>query len=99
MIVISGSIPIKPEHCEEAKKLALWMAEETHKEAGCITYRFSSDLADPNTLMIFEEWESEEALGRHFKTEHMKRFQQQAPKLLAGKLSAKKYTVSSAASL
>ena len=48
---------------------------------------------------IFEEWESEEALQRHFQTEHMKTFQQQAPKLLAGKVNAKKYTIESAASL
>jgi quinol monooxygenase YgiN len=99
MIVIAGTIPIKPEHREEAKQLAIWMAEETRKEAGCLTYCFYSDLADPNTFFIFEEWESDEALGRHFQTEHMKKFQQQAPKLLAGKVSAKKYAVESATAL
>jgi quinol monooxygenase YgiN len=99
MIVIAGTIPIKSEHREEAKQLALWMAEETRKEAGCLAYSFYADLADPNTFFIFEEWESDEALGQHFKTAHMQKFQQQAPKLLAGKVNAKKYTVESAASL
>jgi quinol monooxygenase YgiN len=99
MIVIAGTIPIKAEHREEARQLALWMAEETGKEAGCLAYRFYSDLSDPNTFFIFEEWESEEALGRHFQTEHMKKFQQQAPKLLAGKVNAKKYAVESATPL
>jgi len=36
MIVIAGTIPIKAEHREEARQLALWMAEETGKEAGCL---------------------------------------------------------------
>ena len=99
MIVIAGTIPIKADQRDEARKLVLWMAEETGKETGCLTYRFYSDLADPNTFFIFEEWESEEALNRHFQTAHMKQFQQQAPNLLAGKVSAKKYTVESAASL
>jgi quinol monooxygenase YgiN len=99
MIVIAGTIPIKAEHREEARKLALWMAEETRKEAGCLTYSFYADLADPDTFFIFEEWESDEALGRHFQTEHMKKFQQQAPKLLAGKVSAKKYTIGAATPL
>jgi quinol monooxygenase YgiN len=99
MIVIAGTIPIKAEHREEAQQLALWMAAETRKETGCLTYSFYADLADPNTFLIFEEWESDEALGRHFQTEHMKKFQQQAPKLLAGKVSAKKYTVDSATPL
>jgi quinol monooxygenase YgiN len=99
MIVIAGTIPIKSEHREEAHKLALWMAEETRKEAGCLAYAFYADLADPNTFFIFEEWESDEALSRHFQTEHMKKFQQQAPNILAGKVNAKKYTVESASSL
>ena len=99
MIVIAGTIPIKPEHREEAKQLALWMADATRKEAGCLTYSFYADLAEPNTFFIFEEWESEEALQRHFQTDHMKQFQQQAPKLLGGKVNAKKYTIESASSL
>lgn len=99
MIVIAGTIPIKPEHREEAQQLAVWMAKETCKEAGCVTYRFYADLADPNTFFIFEEWESDEALSRHFQTEHMKKFQQQAAKLLAGKVAAKKYTIEAASSL
>ena len=99
MIVIAGTIPVKPELREEAQQLAVWMGEETRKEAGCLTYRFYSDLADPNTFFIFEEWESDEALGRHFQTEHMKKFQQQAPTLLAGKVNAKKYAVESATAL
>jgi quinol monooxygenase YgiN len=99
MIVIAGTIPIKPEHREEARQLAIQMAKATQAEAGCLSYQFYADLADPNTFFIFEEWESEDALNRHFQTEHMKNFQQQAPKLLAGKANAKKYTVQSSTPL
>lgn len=99
MIVIAGTIPIKPEHREEAKQLVLQMAVVTCAEAGCLTYHFYADLADPNTFFIFEEWESEDALQRHFQTDYMKNFQQHAPRLLAGKVNAKKYTVESASPL
>jgi quinol monooxygenase YgiN len=99
MIVISGSIPVKPELRDEAAQLALEMQKATCAEPGCRTYCFSFDLADPNTIRIFEEWESEDALNSHFQTEHMKKFQQNAPRLLAGKLSATKYTVSASAAL
>ena len=99
MIVIAGSIPIKPEHREEARQLVLEMAKATQAEAGCLAYQFYADLSDPNTFFIFEEWESEEALNRHFQTEHMKNLQQQMPKILAGKVNAKKYTIESAAAL
>lgn len=99
MIVISGSIPVKPELREEAIQLALEMQKATRAEPGCKLYRFSADLADPNTICIVEEWESEDALNSHFQTAHMKKFQENAPRLLAGKLSATKYTVSASAAL
>ena len=99
MIVIAGTIPVKPEAREEAYKLASMLEEATRKEPGCFMYTFYADRNDPNTFFIFEEWESDEALAKHFQTEHMKQFQQKAPQILAGKVVAKKYEVSSAASL
>ncbi len=99
MIVIAGTIPIKPEHRAEARHLALQMAKATQAEAGCRMYQFYADLADPNTFFIFEEWESEEALNRHFETEHMKNFRRQIPNLLAGAINAKRYSVQAATRL
>jgi quinol monooxygenase YgiN len=36
-------------------------------EAGCIAYDWSVDPLEPGTLHVFEEWESEAALGSHFR--------------------------------
>jgi quinol monooxygenase YgiN len=99
MIVIAGTIPVKPEYRDEAYKLASVLEEATRKEPGCLMYTFYANRSDPNTFFIFEEWESDEALAKHFQTEHMKQFMQQAPKLLAGAVSAKKYVVTSAVPL
>ena len=35
---------------------------ETQAEEGCLTHRFFVGLNDPNTLMLFQEWDSAEAL-------------------------------------
>ncbi len=99
MIVIAGTIPIKPDAWEEAKQLAGRLEEATRKEPGCLMYTFHIDRTKPSTFFIFEEWESDAALAQHFKTEHMKEFMQLAPKLLAGAVNAKKYEVTSAAPL
>ena len=93
MIVIAGSVPVKPERRDEAARAALRMAEATRKEAGCISYRFYVDLADPDTCFIFEEWENEEALGRHFQSPHMAEFQKSLPGLLAGAPAIRRYAV------
>jgi quinol monooxygenase YgiN len=99
MIVIAGTIPVKPEYREEAYTLASMLEQETRKEAGCFAYTFYADRNNPSIFFIFEEWESDEALAQHFQTDHMKQFMQQAPKLLAGAVNAKKYIVTSASPL
>lgn len=99
MIVVAGKVAIRPERREDAIRAALAMAEATRKEAGCLTYQFSADLADPSTILIFEEWESDEALTRHFQTEHMRVFRAGLPQLLAGPPSIKRYAVASVSAM
>jgi quinol monooxygenase YgiN len=94
MIVIAGSVTIRPEQRAEATRAALAMARATSTEPGCISYRFASDLGNPDTFLIFEEWESDEALARHFQSEHMRTFREQLPKLVAGPARIARYTVS-----
>ena len=96
MIVVSGTIPVKAETREEARQLAIEIATATQAEAGCLFYNFYADLADPNLFRVFEEWESEEALGKHFQTDHMAKFIKEIPRLVSGPIDAKKYTVTAA---
>ncbi len=99
MVIVAGTVEIKPELVEEAKQLTNKVSAATQAEEGCITYQFYSDLSNPSTFLVFEVWESEAALAAHFKTEHMAEFQPQLPKYLAGKPNIKKYMVSSMSDL
>lgn len=94
MIVIAGSVPIRPDRRDEAVRVALAMAEATRAEPGCVTYRFSADLADPDTFLIFEEWASEEALVAHFGSAHMRTFLERIPGLVAGPTQLHRYQAS-----
>ena len=71
MIIVHGSIPIRPERRDQALALAKQMAAASRNEKGCMSYEFYVGLADPDTLMLFQEWESMEALMGHFDTDHM----------------------------
>jgi len=97
MLVIAGRIRVKPERREDAARLALEVARETVKEAGCRSYRFYGDLEDPGLFFIFEEWDGPEALAQHFTTPHMARFMIEVPALVAGPLDLKRYEVSAVA--
>src|SRR5262249_51517236 len=57
MLVIAGTIPVKAEQREEAKRLARWLETETRKEPGCLMYTFYADQTAPSLFFIFEEWD------------------------------------------
>jgi quinol monooxygenase YgiN len=99
MMVVAGTVRVRPEKRDEAIRLALTMATATQAESGCRAYRFYADLEDASVFFIFEEWESEEALGAHFQTAHMAAFQAALPGVVAGPPDIRFYTVSSARSM
>jgi quinol monooxygenase YgiN len=96
MILVAGSVKIHLSKRDEAMRVALAMAEATRKEPGCVTYRFFADLEAADTFFLFEEWETEDALTRHFATPHMAEFQAKLPGLLAGPLAIKRYVATAA---
>jgi quinol monooxygenase YgiN len=95
MLVIAGTIRLDPGRRETADAAALEMMEETRKEPGNISYTFSSDLRDPGTVYLFEEWESQEALDAHFRAPHMAKFQGVLGGLGIREMSVQKYQVTS----
>lgn len=95
MIIVHGTIPVKPDSREQALELARKMAETTRSELGCLSYEFYVALSDPNTLLLFQEWESMEALMAHFQTDHMDEFLQELPKVVVGEITTKRYAVQS----
>lgn len=99
MIVIAGTVPLKPEARAEAIAVARTMVAATRREPGCRAYRFSLDLDDQNLVCIFEEWEDAEALAAHFASDHMRVFREQLPRLIAGVPALRRYEIASAAAM
>jgi quinol monooxygenase YgiN len=99
MIVVAGSVRLRPEHRAAAIRAALAMAEATRQEPGCRAYRFSADLADPALFYVHEEWDSAEALVHHFATPHMAAFNSQIPAFLAAPPEITRFEVSAAGPL
>ena len=99
MLVIAGHVRIDPAKSAEARSAANEVMAATRDEAGCISYTFSADLQDEAVFHIFEEWESEEALGAHFQTPHMATFQGKFGALGVSETRLQKYEVASVAPL
>lgn len=99
MIVVSGEIEVQSSRRDEAMEMARWMMAETAKEAGCLTYRFYSDIENPALFRVFEEWDSDDALAAHFKAPHMAEFQEKIAGMLAGAPRITRYEVASSGPL
>ena len=95
VIIVLGTIPIRPDRRDRVLELARDMAEATRAEFGCISYDFYLGLSDPNTLMLFQEWENMEALMGHFQTEHMDVFLKELPEMVSGEITTRRYAVQS----
>ena len=95
MIIVHGTIPIREDLRERALDLARRMAAATREEPGCLSYDFYIGLADPNTLMLFQEWETMDALMVHFKTPHMEEFLKELPEVLNGNITTRRFAVQS----
>ncbi|MBV1905209.1 MAG: antibiotic biosynthesis monooxygenase [Pseudomonadales bacterium] len=93
MIIVHGIIPIKSDLREQALELARNMTQFTQKERGCLSYDFYIGLRDPNTLVLFQEWENIELLMAHYQSPQMKGFLKELTKVVNGKVVTRRYAV------
>jgi quinol monooxygenase YgiN len=99
MIVVSGVFEVEAADRDAAIAAAVRMATETRREAGCQSYAFYSDFEDANRIRVFEEWESGEALERHFRTPHMTEFRAALGKIMIKRGQVFRYEVAARAPL
>jgi quinol monooxygenase YgiN len=93
MIIVHGLFPIIPGQRQEALDLMYEMAIATKAEPGCVSYEFYVAQTDPNQFLLFQEWESVDALQGHFETAHMEQFLEKLPSIIAGDIVTRRYEV------
>lgn len=71
MLVVAGTITFDPAHQQRMIEAATAVAEATRAEDGCISYEFFADLNKPGRFSLFEQWEDEASLMKHFDTPHI----------------------------
>ncbi len=75
MIVIAGTIIVSDETRAEVVACLAEMRKATlEHDAGVVAYRFAADLANPNLIHVYEEWESTALLKDHMQKPHMDAF-------------------------
>ena len=68
MIRVNAILPIQPGIAAEFIVLARRLAEAAKTEPGCISYEVGQDVRNPDLIVLFEEWTSQDALTAHMRT-------------------------------
>jgi quinol monooxygenase YgiN len=93
LIIVMGEITVEPGAADKVRDALAEMEAETHKEAGCITYAFSTDVVNPGTVRISERWNSMEDIEAHTKTPHMAKFMESMAVLAPTAIEIKAFEV------
>jgi quinol monooxygenase YgiN len=73
MIRIVAQSVVKDDKREEYIQLAKELIEKSKQEQGCISYGLFQDINNPSIITFIEDWEDQNAIDLHNKTEHFKR--------------------------
>ena len=92
MLTVAVLIPAKPGKTDELGEALKALLEPTRAETGCISYDAHRSNDDPYLYLMYETWESEDALRAHFETPHLKDFVGKLPELVQGDLDLKRFT-------
>jgi quinol monooxygenase YgiN len=66
MIVVTGSVTVRPETFDEARRISLEHVHRSRQEPGCISHAVHVDCENPRRLVFFEQWADRAALAAHF---------------------------------
>jgi quinol monooxygenase YgiN len=71
MIVVVGRVQTDAGKRAELVRIGQAVAAASRLEPGCISYRLYEDTERENEFVFVEEWESDDALRRHFASAHV----------------------------
>jgi quinol monooxygenase YgiN len=66
MIIITGSVQLRPEHRDAAFALGIEHSARSRAEPGCCAHNCHADAEDPTRMVFVEEWADMAAVSAHF---------------------------------
>ncbi|HET6963561.1 MAG TPA: putative quinol monooxygenase [Acidimicrobiales bacterium] len=65
MLVVGGTFDVEPSDRDAFIAARHDSMRTSRQEKGCLEYTFAADPIDPGRVILFERWESQEALDAH----------------------------------
>ena len=99
MIVVVGRVQTDAGKRAELVRIGQAVAAASRLEWGCISYRLYEDTERENEFVFIEEFESDDALRRHFATSHVAEFMQAIPATIVAAPDVKFHSIASSMDL
>ena len=74
MIIVAGTLTFDPAKAGVLAEGWDKMQKATLEEPGCLAYDYFLSRHEEGVILVFEKWESEDALAAHMQTSHMAEF-------------------------
>ena len=92
MILVNAKITVKAGERDNAISKMQDLIKSTRLEPGCINYNLYINAEDENVLMVLEQWENQDVLDAHMRTEHFKAFNAAVADILAEEVDIAVYS-------
>lgn len=99
MILVIGRVQTDVDRRSDLIRIGQAVAAASRGEDGCISYRLYEDTEAANHFVFVEEWETNEALQRHFATPHVAEFMRAITATITEAPDVQFHTVASTADL
>lgn len=88
---VVAHIVARDDKIEETRAALMDLVGPTRDEPDCISYELYQNAERPAEFTFIEEWQGDDALNRHFGTDHIKHALTLFPALLAEDLDVRRY--------
>lgn len=75
MLIVGGAFEVEPGRRDDFLRSRESLMRASRSEAGCLEYVFAADPLVDGRVVLFERWESKEALAAHLEANRLRRAQ------------------------
>jgi quinol monooxygenase YgiN len=93
MLLIVGTVRLPAANMDAARPIMKRMVAASRCEDGCVEYGYAEDVFEPGLIHVKELWIDQEALDRHFASEHIAEWRAAWPNLGIGDRDLRVYDV------
>lgn len=93
MLLIVGTVRLPPENLSKARPIMASMVAASRAEDGCEESCYAEDVLEPGLIHVKEMWCDQQALDRHFASEHIAEWRSAWPGLGIGDRNLRVYEV------